>query len=424
MDATPTPHKKQLAPKLRFKEFSEDWRIEALTKLYSNIVVGFVGTISNDYCDKEIGVQFIRTLNVKDGWFSNEGLQFVTKGFHQRNKKSQVKNGDILIARVGANMGLVCEITGLVGEANSANVIIIKDQQNLSSRFYTSYLSSIRGQKQIQRKGAGGAQEVLNISVAKTIHVPFIPLPEQQKIASFLSAVEQKIQQLTHKKELLEQYKKGVMQQLLSGKLRFKYENGNVYPKWEKKTLGDIGNTFNGLTGKTKENFGKGKPYIQYMQIFANSRIEISKCGLVQIDKNEEQQLVQYGDVFFTMSSETPDEIGTCSVLLDEVGEMYLNSFCFGFRLNSFEQLVPSFAAYLFRNEIFRRLIIRLAQGSTRYNMSKVQLMKLKVSLPTKAEQQKITSFLTALDAKIESVTAQIAHTQTFKKGLLQQMFV
>ncbi|HEY3429570.1 MAG TPA: restriction endonuclease subunit S, partial [Cyclobacteriaceae bacterium] len=218
--------------------------------------------------------------------------------------------------------------------------------------------------------------------------------------------------------------KKCVMQQLFSGKLRFKDENGKAYPKWEEKRLGEIGNTFNGLTGKTKENFGEGKPYIQYMQIFANSKIDASKCGLVQIDKNEEQQRVQYGDVFFTTSSETPEEIGICSVLLNEVGEMYLNSFCFGFRPNSFEQLVPGFASYLFRNEIFRRKIIRLAQGSTRYNMSKVELMKLKVLLPSKEEQQKIASLLTALDAKIESVATQIDHAKTFKKGLLQQMFV
>ena len=214
------------------------------------------------------------------------------------------------------------------------------------------------------------------------------------------------------------------MQQLFTGKLRFKDENGKAYPKWEEKRLGEIGNTFNGLTGKTKENFGVGEPYIQYMQIFANSKIDISKCGLVQIDKNEEQQRVQYGDVFFTTSSETPDEIGTCSVLLNEVGEMYLNSFCFGFRPNSFEKLFPSFASYLFRNEIFRRIIVRLAQGSTRYNMSKVQLMKLKVLLPSKVEQQKIANYLSSIDTKIEIISNQINQTQTYKKGLLQQMFI
>jgi type I restriction enzyme S subunit len=206
--------------------------------------------------------------------------------------------------------------------------------------------------------------------------------------------------------------------------LRFKDEKGKDYPKWEEKKLGDIGNTFNGLTGKTKENFGEGKPYIQYMQIFASSKIDVTKCGLVQIDKNENQQRVQYGDVFFTTSSETPNEIGTCSVLLETVEEMYLNSFCFGFRPKSFEQLVPRYASYLFRNGIFRRIIVRLAQGSTRYNMSKVEFMKLKVLLPSKEEQKKIADYLSNIDNVIEIANNQITQTQTFKKGLLQQMFV
>jgi len=278
--------------------------------------------------------------------------------------------------------------------------------------------------KRVIRLSAKNSVDSVRMNMITEMPIYFPSLSEQQKIATFLSAIDEKIQQLARKKELLEQYKKGVMQQLFSGKLRFKPQNGKAYPKWEEKRLGDLGNTFNGLTGKTKENFGEGKPYIQYMQIFANSKIDISKCGLVQINKNEEQQRVKYGDVFFTTSSETPDEIGTCSVLMNEVGEMYLNSFCFGFRPNSLEQLTPSFASYLFRNEIFRRIIIRLAQGSTRYNMSKVQLMKLRVLLPSKEEQQKIASYLSSLDTKIESVATQITQSQTFKKGLLQQMFV
>jgi len=214
------------------------------------------------------------------------------------------------------------------------------------------------------------------------------------------------------------------MQQLFSGKLRFKDETGKAFPKWEEKRLGDVGNTFNGLVGKTKENFGEGKPYIQYMQIFASSKIDILKCGLVQVGMNENQQRVQYGDVFFTTSSETPNEIGTCSVLLDSIEEMYLNSFCFGYRPNSLNELSPEFAQYLFRNEVFRKNIIKLAQGSTRYNMSKVELMKLIISLPTFKEQQKIASYLSGLDTKLERVSSQITEAQTFKKGLLQQLFV
>ena len=187
--------------------------------------------------------------------------------------------------------------------------------------------------------------------------------------------------------------------------------------------MGQIGQTYNGLTGKTKENFGQGKPYIQYKQIFDDSKIDILRFEYVEIGENESHNKVLFGDIFFTVSSETPDEIGTASVLLDKVDELYLNSFCFGYRPISFEILSPFFARYLFRSENFRSNIVKLAQGSTRYNMSKVQLMKLEILLPNSAEQNKIANFLSALDEKINHCSAQIEKTEHWKKGLLQQMF-
>lgn len=192
---------------------------------------------------------------------------------------------------------------------------------------------------------------------------------------------------------------------------------------WTEKELGSIGETYNGLTGKTKEDFGKGKPYIQYKQIFDNSKIDISKFEFVEITKDETQNKVKFGDVFFTVSSETPNEIGTASVLLDNVDELYLNSFCFGYRPNSFEILNPNFARYLFRSEYFRNNIIKLAQGSTRYNMSKVQLMKLKVKLPDKQEQEKIAGFLSAIDDKIDNLQQQLEKMKSYKKGIMQGLF-
>ncbi len=249
-------------------------------------------------------------------------------------------------------------------------------------------------------------------------------LPEQEKIASFLTAVDERIELLQKKKEKLEEYKKGVMQKLFSQEIRFKDENGNDFPEWEEKRLGEVGKTYNGLTGKTKIDFGEGEPYIQYLQIFTNSKINTKEFGLVNIGENENQSKVQYGDVFFTTSSETPNEIGTASVLLEEVNKVYLNSFCFGFRPNSLIELVPDFSRYLFRSEQFRRIIIKLAQGSTRFNMSKVELMKLKILLPKKEEQDKIASFLTSLDDKIDIISKEIEQSNLYKKGLLQKMFV
>ena len=114
---------------------------------------------------------------------------------------------------------------------------------------------------------------------------------------------------------------------------------------WKRKKLGEIGGTFNGLTGKTKDDFGSGKPFIQYMQIFNSAKIDTSKFGYVEINEDEEQKTVKYGDLFFTTSSETPLEIGYASALTEEVGEVYLNSFCFGYRPKSLNELYPDFSS-------------------------------------------------------------------------------
>ncbi|HZH69124.1 MAG TPA: restriction endonuclease subunit S [Flavobacteriaceae bacterium] len=269
---------------------------------------------------------------------------------------------------------------------------------------------------------ASGVPSLSKATIEKIkINIP--NLEEQQKIATFLTSVDKKIDQLQQKKHLLEHYKKGVMQQLFSQQLRFKDDNGNDYPEWVEKRLGNIGETLNGLTGKTKEDFVIGKPYIQYKQIFDSSKINIRDCGLVEVGENENQTKVQFGDAFFTTSSETANEIGTTSVLLDEVDEMYLNSFCFGLRISG-EILNPSFSQFLFRSAGFRRKMIPLAQGSTRYNISKGSFLKLRINIPSLEEQTKIANFLSAIDTKIALVNTQIENTQLFKKGLLQQMFV
>jgi len=201
-------------------------------------------------------------------------------------------------------------------------------------------------------------------------------------------------------------------------KLRFSEFEG----EWENMELGAIGSTYNGLTGKSRDDFGEGKPYIQYKQIFDDSKIDVTRFEYVRIDTKEKQNRVLFGDVFFTVSSETPNEIGTASVLLDNVDELYLNSFCFGYR-SSHQILSPWFARYLFRSELFRNEIVKLAQGSTRYNMSKAALMKLIVGLPTLPEQQKIASFFTAIDQKISQLKRKETLLEQYKKGVMQKIF-
>ena len=214
------------------------------------------------------------------------------------------------------------------------------------------------------------------------------------------------------------------MQQLFSQQLRFTRPDGSHFPAWQEKRLGGIGVTYSGLSGKSGPDFGVGSPYITYVQIFQNSYIQGS-FGSVSIGPNEKQNQVQKDDIFFTTSSETPYEVGYTSVLLTAPKkDTYLNSFCFGYRLKDKNTLLPEFAQYLFRSIRVRRNIVRLAQGSTRYNISKKSVMGLTIRLPLLEEQQKIAEFLAVLDEKIALTRQQLDKTKQFKKGLLQRMFV
>jgi type I restriction enzyme, S subunit len=247
---------------------------------------------------------------------------------------------------------------------------------------------------------------------------------EQRRIADFLGAVDERIKLLQRRRDALARYKTGMMQRLFDQSLRFTRDDGTAFPDWEEKRVGELGKTISGLTGKTADDFGEGQPYVTYKQIFGASKIDLSECLRVVIGANENQNLLARGDVLFTTSSETPNEVGFASILLDEVQELYLNSFCFALRPHSTEALVPQFARYLFRSPDYRRKVFPLAQGSTRYNLAKTSFLKLRLGVPHPDEQRKIADALSALDDKIAAVSDQVKHMQTFKKGLLQQVFV
>lgn len=194
--------------------------------------------------------------------------------------------------------------------------------------------------------------------------------------------------------------------------------------RWRKKILGELGYTYTGLSGKTIKDFGRGKPFIPYMNIFANSKLRPDFLNYVEVHPWEHQNLVKKGDLFFTTSSETVEEVGMTSVLLHELDECYLNSFCFGFRLYNYDYLLPEFAPYLFRGEKVRKDISDLGQGSTRYNLPKTELLKkLELNLPSIPEQRQIAHILSTCDAVIEKTKAAIAKYKAIKQGMLHDLF-
>ena len=197
--------------------------------------------------------------------------------------------------------------------------------------------------------------------------------------------------------------------------------------EWEKCTLGSIGETFNGLTGKSAVDFGSGSPYITYKSIFDSSKIDISKVEYVKITETERvkqtQNEVEYGDIFFTTSSETPEEVGMASVLLSEIRDCYLNSFCFGYRL--FDKCIhqPDFFRFYLRSSNLRKKIAILAQGSTRFNISKNEVMKMPIFLPSLAEQRKISKLLSLIEDRIETQKKVIEDLKKLKDAISKSLF-
>lgn len=405
-------------PALRFPEFKGEWEKKKLGKISNGIMYGMNSSAMN--YDGENKYLRITDIDESSRTFLPNPLTSPDGNIEERFK---LKVGDIVFTRTGASVGKSYLYKVADGNLLFAGFLIKFSIIGANPYFIFSQTLMPSYDKWVQKMSMRSGQPGINAEEYKELEISFPTLPEQQKIASFFTAIDEKIQALKQKKELLQQYKKGIMQQLFTQQLRFKDENGQEYPDWEEKKLGEVGETFNGLSGKNKEHFGNGKPYIQYKQIFDDSKIDISRFELVEIEENEKQSKVLFGDVFFTISSETPNEIGTASVLLDRIDELYLNSFCFGYRANSLTQLCPYFSRYLFRSALFRTEIIKLAQGSTRYNMSKVQLLKIKILMPTYEEQTKIANFLSSLDEKINHTQTQIQQATQWKKGLLQTMF-
>ncbi|WP_051349125.1 restriction endonuclease subunit S [Helicobacter pylori] len=240
------------------------------------------------------------------------------------------------------------------------------------------------------------------------------PLNEQTAIANILSGVDRYLYALDSLILKKEGVKKALSFELLSQRKRLKGFN----QAWEKIRLGDIGITICGLVGKTKQDFINGNAkYITFLNVLNNIIIDTSILENVKIYPNEKQNSFKKYDLFFNTSSETPKEVGMCAVLLDDIDQVFLNSFCFGFRI--FDKAVDSlFLSYLINSEIGRKAFESLAQGSTRYNLSKSGFNNICLFLPPLNEQIAIANILSALDHEIISLKNKKRQFENIKKAL------
>jgi type I restriction enzyme S subunit len=289
----------------------------------------------------------------------------------------------------------------------------------VEAKFLTYYILAHADQLLKLVSSAGNSAGVLDTELVQNFKFLKPQVPEQRAIAKALSDVDAllaKIDQLIAKKRDLKQ---AAMQQLLTGQTRLPGFSG----EWEVKPMKSLGQTYGGLAGKTKEDFGHGtSKYIPFMNVMTDTVIDSNWLETVDVAHTETQNLAKKGDLFFNGSSETPEEVGFCSVLLDDIPHLYLNSFCFGFRFNADAMVCGLFFAYWFRGADGRAAMSVLAQGATRYNIAKSAFMRLSIPQPSPEEQTAIATVLSDMDAELATLEARRDKTRALKQGMMQAL--
>ena len=264
--------------------------------------------------------------------------------------------------------------------------------------------------------------------------LPFPTLSEQQKIAAFLMAVDKRIQQLTKKKDLLAQYKKGVMQKIFDREVRFKDDKGNDFADWQEKKFGEIF-TFRTTNSYSRDNLnyeaGEVKN-IHYGDIHTkfNSFFDITKEYVpfinqeISLKKIAEDNYCKVGDLVIADASEDYADVGKCIEITNLNNEKVLAGLHTFLARPDLYKMASGFSNYLMKSREVRLQIMTIAQGTKVLSISTGRLNKVKLNIPSEPEQQKIANFLSAIDDKVNLVNQELKKTRTYKKGLLQQMFI
>ena len=237
-------------------------------------------------------------------------------------------------------------------------------------------------------------------------------LEEQKKIAKLLSLLDERIATQNKIIDKLQSLIKGLNDTLYA-------QHGDEVMT----SFAELGTSYSGLSGKSAHDFGSGKPFITYLNVYSNNVINEKGFQYVTIKDGEKQNVVECGDVLFTLSSETPEEVGIGSVYLGKE-KVYLNSFCFGIHITNTEVAFPLFLSYYVSSTAFRKFIYPYAQGSTRFNLCKADFEKASIKLPTLENQKRIYSILSHIDNKIITERQVLDLYNSQKQYLLRQMFI
>ena len=391
-------------PKLRFGEFEGDWKIKTIGEITSKVGSGSTPSGGAQIYTNS-GIPFIRSQNINNDQLIFDDATYIPQLVHEKMQGSAVQANDVLLNITGASIGRSCVVPSNFVEGNvNQHVSIIRFINGYVPHFYQKYLSSSRGQKHISSLQVGSGREGLNFQAIRTIAIPSPEINEQQKIADFLSAVDEKITALTAQKTALTQYKQGMMQRIFAQTLRFKDDNGADYPDWGDYMIGDIFKVTRGqvlASSETSETVNSNFIYPVYSsQTKNNGLMGYFNDYLYQDAITWTTDGANAGDVNFRSGKFYCTNV--CGVLISENG--FANQ-CVSEILN---KVTHRYVSYVGNPKLMNNVMSNIV-----------------INLPSSIEeQQKIAQFLTECDDKINAVDAQIQSAQQWKQGLLQQMFV
>lgn len=371
---------------------------------------------------KTSGRPFVRSQNVGWGELRLTDLAFIDEATHATFPATEIRRGDILLNITGASIGRSAIATDELDGGNvNQHVCEIRLKRGvMDPRFVNAVLNSRIGQDQIDAYQAGGNRQGLNFQQVGSIEVPAIDIDQQRLIGAAAQDADGLIislKRLIAKKQAIRQ---GMMQQLFTAKARLPGFTGT----WSQIRLREIGITYGGLSGKSKEDFGQGSAsYVTFMEVMAGPRLRGTSLGSVVVGAKERQNRVARGDVLFNGSSETPEEVALATVVdFSPAAATYLNSFCFGFRIKRLELVDPTFLALYFRSARGRALVSSLAQGATRYNIAKSKFLELTPYLPPIDEQKAVAALLTESAEEIDVLRARLSKAHAIKQGMMQEL--
>lgn len=397
----------------------EEWDVTSLSDAFQNLEAG-VSVNSDERQNADFFV--LKTSAISDGLINLDEAKPVVKKEYTR-LKCPVKKGSIIISRM--NTPQLVGACGYVAEDAKGYFLPDRLWQAVNSksekydfRWLNYLLNQYRYKNAIHAVATGTSNSMKNISKERLleIRIPRPSIEEQKFIVEAISDIETLIYDLEKLIKKKRNIFTGAMQSLLSGKIRISDS------LWEKYVIGDIGDFYSGLTGKSKDDFGKGNArYITFLNVLNNTVIDISKLESVQVNEDEYQNEVLKGDLFFNTSSETPEEVGMCAVLMDSIKNTYLNSFCFGFRLKT-KKVHALFFSYYFNSQEGRKIMRVLAQGATRFNLSKDYFSQTEIELPPYEDQVEIAQTLADMEGDILSLEKKCLKYKAIKQGMMEEL--